>query len=159
MDQVHIHLLLNHVAILGVIFSFVLLIFGVFKSERILFKSALIGFVFSALVAIPVFLTGEGAEETVEDMPGITHEIIDEHEESAEFAIWMVEILGLISLVTLFAADKYRRPLTSLVIIFAIISTGTLVYYGMEGGKIRHSELRDSSAAPVKVTDDESDEH
>jgi hypothetical protein len=127
-------------------------------SQKILLKTALIGFVFSALVAIPVFLTGEPAEEVVENIPGITHEIIHEHEEAAEFSIWMIEILGLISLVSLFAADKYARILRMMIYIFGIISVVTLVYTAMEGGKIRHEELRSNSASLPAHHNSESDE-
>lgn len=158
MDPVHFHLLFNHVAILSAVFSVVIFAAGLLFSERVLVRTALFGFIFSALISIPVFLTGEPAEETIEDMPGISHEIIHSHEEAAEFSIWMIEILGLISLVALFAAEKFQRALTTLIIIFAIVATSTLIYTGMEGGKIRHSEIRGDASVPVSVSPDD-DEH
>lgn len=146
MSPVYFHLLLNHVAILGVVFSFVILAVGSLISQRILIRTALIGFVFSALIAIPVFLTGEPAEEAVEDFPGITRELIHSHEDAADFSIWIVEILGLLSLVTLFAAERYQRTLMTILMIFAFLSAVSLTYTGLQGGQIRHSEIRDNSS-------------
>lgn len=71
MNTTHIHLLLNHVAILGALFSVILLLAGMFIKSDILKKTALLGFVLAALASIPVFLTGEPAEESVEHLPGI----------------------------------------------------------------------------------------
>lgn len=149
MSPVHIHLLLNHVVILGTIFSLLVLAVGYLLPERVLVRTAMIGFVISALVAIPVFLTGEPAEEAIEDLPGITQELIESHEESAEFSIWMIEILGLISLVSLFAPAKFQNSLRILLVVFAIIASGTLINTGLEGGKIRHSELRGATNSPA----------
>ncbi len=158
MDPVHFHLLFNHVAILSAVFSVLIFAAGLLFSERVLVRTALFGFIFSALISIPVFLTGEPAEEIVEDMPGITHEIIHSHEEAAEFSIWMIEILGLISLVALFAAEKFQRVLTTLIVIFAIVATSTLIYTGMEGGKIRHSEIRGDAPVSVVIPHADNDE-
>ena len=159
MNPVHFHLLFNHVAILSAVFSILIFSAGLIMSDRVLVRTAMIGFIFSALITIPVFLTGESAEDAVEDLPGVTHAIVHSHEEAAEFSIWMIEILGLISLVSLFAAEKFRRILTTLLVIFAIVATTTLIYTGMEGGKIRHSEIRgDGTAAePAPIGHEEHD--
>jgi len=157
MNPAHLHLLLNHVAILGSLFSLLIFISGRLMSENVLVRTALIGFVFSALISIPVFLTGEPAEELVEDLPGITHEIIHSHEEAAEFSIWMIEILGLISLLSFFTADRFKRFLNLLILLFGFISVVSLVYTGMEGGKIRHSEIR--SDAPYTPLMNEEEHH
>jgi len=157
MNPAHLHLLLNHVAILGSLFSLLIFISGRLMSENVLVRTALIGFVFSALISIPVFLTGEPAEELVEDLPGITHEIIHSHEEAAEFSIWMIEILGVISLISFFISDKFKRFIYLLILLFGFISVASLVYTGMEGGKIRHSEIR--SDAPDKPLMNEEEHH
>ena len=52
------------------------------KSEELKRLSCYV-FVLMALLTIPVYLTGEGAEEIVEHLPGVPHELIEEHEESA----------------------------------------------------------------------------
>jgi hypothetical protein len=38
------------------------------------------GFVLTALLALPVYFTGEPAEKVVERLPGVTEPLIEEHE-------------------------------------------------------------------------------
>ena len=159
MIQTHIHLLLNHVAILGAIFSFILLLAGSVFGQVVLRKSALFGLVFSAIVAVPVFLTGEPAEEAVEHLPGVTESAIHEHEEAGEAAIWVIGVTGIVSAITLFLgigpAGKGRRLLV-LVYLLAVMSSVSLARTGWLGGKIRHSEI--SSAAPANVAGEQDDD-
>lgn len=144
MDQTHIHLLMNHVAILGTIFSLVLLLAGAIFGEPVLKKAALVGLIFSALAAVPVILTGEAAEESVEHLPGVNEAAIHEHEEAGEAAIWMISLTGLASLVVLLLGigpvDKGRRFI-AVIYILAILSSFSMARTGWLGGKIRHTEL------------------
>lgn len=144
MNQTHIHLLLNHVAILGSVFSIILLIAGMVLKSDVLKKTAMIGFVMAALVAIPVFLTGEPAEESVENIAGTIKATIEEHEESAEISIWLVEFMGAVSLLTFFLAKKsntINKGLLSFLLLLSIVAAGSISYTGFLGGKIRHTEL------------------
>jgi len=158
MNPVHAHLVLNHVAILSGLFSLVIFFSGLYFSERILLRTAMVGFVFSALVTIPVFLTGEPAEEAVEELPGISHALIESHEEAAEFSIWVVQLLGLVSLFGLFAPSTYDRTVKYLISGFGIVSVVSMIYTGLEGGKIRHTEIQVQSQGAV-IQPVESDHH
>ncbi len=145
MSPVHLHLLLNHVAVLAAIFSMIILLVGLNLSERVLIRTAMIGFLFSALVCIPVFLTGEPSEEVVEEIPGISRSTIKSHEEAAEVSIWIIGMLGLVSLVSLFAAERFQRFLATVLVVLGVFAVGALAYTALEGGKIRHSEVRDNT--------------
>ena len=72
MDWTHFHLMMNHVPVLGSIFGFVLLAWGMLRGSTEIKKVALTILVLTALFAIPVYLTGEPAEETVEALPGVS---------------------------------------------------------------------------------------
>lgn len=144
MNQTHIHLMLNHVAILGSIFSILILLAGIVYNSDILKKTAMIGFVIAALTAIPVFLTGEPAEESVEHLPGIIKETIHDHEEAAEISIWLIVLLGLASLVTFFIAQKnnsIKKGFVTFLLLASLVAAGSISYTGYLGGKIRHTEL------------------
>ncbi len=54
MNPVHFHLLFNHVAILSAVFSILIFSAGLIMSDRVLVRTAMIGFIFSALITIPV---------------------------------------------------------------------------------------------------------
>ena len=61
----HLHLMLNHVPVLGAVFGFLLLAYGVWRKNDTLQRAALWSFAVVALVAVPVYLTVEPAEEAV----------------------------------------------------------------------------------------------
>ena len=71
MSPTHLHLLLNHVPVLGTAFGLGLLVFGMGRKSQELKKTALGVFVIVALLAVPAYLTGEPAEDGVQGLPGI----------------------------------------------------------------------------------------
>ena len=101
MDSTHVHLLLNHFPIVGTLIGSVLLFFGMYCKSSNIQKASLFILAIMAIIAIPVFLTGEPAEEAVEKLPGVLESIIKEHEEAAEKAFWVMMALGLIALIAL----------------------------------------------------------
>jgi len=143
MSALHFHLALNHIPILGPIFGFSLLLYGILYKNNTLYKAGLLFFVITAIFTIPVFLTGSGAEEQVERFPGVLHSIIQDHEEIAEAALWMMEILGILSLMALSPiSQNLSRQIVQLVIaILAITTIVTMVSAGYVGGMIQHTEI------------------
>jgi uncharacterized membrane protein len=66
MNATHFHLLLNHFPIIGTLIGTIILVYGFITKElKIKILSAYI-IAAMALLAVPVYLTGEPAEETVE---------------------------------------------------------------------------------------------
>ena len=63
MDQTHVHLVLTHFPIVGTIIGIGIMAYGVLAKNDAIKKTALIIFILMALLTIPVFLTGEAAEE------------------------------------------------------------------------------------------------
>jgi uncharacterized membrane protein len=101
-----------------------------------------------ALFAIPAYLTGEPAEEVVENTPGISENLIEEHEEAAEKAFILVEAVGGLALIGLIARRFSRNLGNTLAVatLAGLIAGGGLVAYTANlGGKIHHQEIRDGS--------------
>jgi uncharacterized membrane protein len=146
----HLHLLLNHVPILGSAFALVLLAFGYFMRNDTLSKAALWTLVVVSLIAIPAFLTGEEAEHAVEDRPGISNTQIHEHEEQAEIAFWALMCSGAIALGTLMSSMKTQtvnRTLLILNIAFIVGTFALMARTGNSGGAIRHPEIQLSASS------------
>lgn len=144
MSQTHIHLLLNHVAIMAALFSAILFLFGAIRKNETIKNVALIGFVLAAVAAIPVFLTGEPAEESVEKLPGVLESVIEAHEEAAEFAIWMIGIAGLAALGSLLLKNVSFFKTTvfaGIMVVISLVSASAISYTGYLGGQIRHTEI------------------
>ncbi len=149
MNQAHLHLIFNHLPIIGTLIGLLTLLAGFILKSSPVKRTALGIFIFAALTAIPSMLTGEGAEEVVENLQGVSENFIEKHEELAAVFIWVVSALGILSLITFvmdLAAKSARQILyfLTLVLAFATMILGQQV--GTSGGEIRHTEIRSSGA-------------
>ena len=144
MNDAHLHLLFNHLPIVGSLIGILTLAAGIFLKQPIVRKTAFGILVFSALVTLPAFFTGEGAEEIVEELPSISHNLIHEHEESAELALWLSEALGILALIA-FYLEHIQHKFSGMANLFTLIfSIGTFVSFaktGNTGGEIHHPEI------------------
>ena len=150
MNQAHLHLLFNHLPILGTLFGLLILAGGFFLKNDTLKRTALGLFVLSGILVIPAYLTGEGAEEVVESLPGVTENLIEAHEDMANIFLWMVGALGVLSLATFFADFKSRKVAPMLYTLTFVAALGSMVYaqrVGTSGGEIRHTEIRNGATA------------
>lgn len=150
MEPVHIHLLLNHVPVFASLAGTALLAWAIFRKNPEFTRLALIVLVLSAIIAIPVYLTGEPAEEVVESLPGVSEAIIEEHEDAGKIALIAQLVMGAISLVALFLsarAHQAARLLIWLVLAAAVASSGLIAWTANLGGQIRHTEIRAGNAA------------
>jgi len=145
MDATHLHLILTHFPIVGTIIGIGILAYGQFSKNDEINKVALVTFILMAILTIPVFLTGEEAEETVEHIAGVSEQLINNHEELAEKAIWLMGLLGGLSLISFYAIIKKLSFAKSITLITLVVSLGTFGLFakvGSTGGEIRHSEIR-----------------
>jgi uncharacterized membrane protein len=145
MSAAHIHLLLNHIPILGTIFALLLLLYGMLKRDEDMERASLGALVMTALITVPVYLTGDGAAEIIHNLPGVSIEIIRQHDSAATLTIVAIELLGAVSLLSLWLlrrAAAIKGWMMIAVLILALISIGLAVWTGGLGGQIRHTEVR-----------------
>lgn len=149
-NGVHLHLLLNHVPILGSVFALVLLIIGYFNRNDILSKTGLWTLVVVSVIAIPVFLSGEEAEHAVEGIMGVSEVSIETHEDQAAIAFWSLMCSGAIALGTLLSALKSQNIHRTLLLLNVFLMLGTFVLMaraGNSGGAIRHPEINATTSS------------
>ncbi len=148
MNQTHIHLLITHLPIFGSILGGLVLAHGLWTKSNQTKIAAYNIFIISAIGAGVAYLTGEAAEDTVENIQGIAKNMIDEHEDFAVFALVSSIILGVASIGGLFLTLR-KSALTStaaIVILFiSLISFGLVARTGYLGGQIRHTEINNSA--------------
>jgi uncharacterized membrane protein len=157
MNAVHIHLLLNHFPILGALFAAGVLLAGILFNERKINQVGLVSMIIFTLLAIPAFLSGGGAEEIMEEYPGISHAAIHDHEESAELALWLMFFAGLVALVSFFlqrTKEHLHRKVSIVSLVFALVAFGFMARAGLTGGEIRHPEISESIAVPYDADED-----
>lgn len=144
MDSIHLHLILNHFPIVGTLIGTIILLAGLIKKSTSIQQIGLATITIMALIAIPVFLTGEPAGEKMEKLPGIVEASIEAHEEAAEIAYWVMLFAGLFAGITIAAQITGRKISQTLAIVtffITVIAFGLMARTGYLGGQIRHSEI------------------
>ncbi len=117
MNPNHLHLLVNHLPVLGTIF-------GLCAPS-------------SGLAAGVAYLTGEGAEEVAESV-GVAEEVISRHEDAAFYALIAAIVLGVLALFgPFFFRERLPRPLRVTVVILALAVSGIMAWTANLGGQIR----------------------
>jgi len=138
-------MVVNHFPIIGTIFGFGILIFGLVLKNKTLINTSYVLFIIAAIFAVFSMGTGEGAEELVEDMPNIGKQIIHEHEELAEKLAIVLYVLTGLSLLGLYLNFKNNAKAKLLSFLILGIATAGLFLaqkVGTSGGEIRHTEIR-----------------
>ena len=144
MNAIHLHLIANHIPILGSVIGLLVLIAGfVFKNREVRITAAAI-LLFAAIGGVVTNKSGEEAEEVVEDLPGVSHDVIHEHEEMAEKAMPFILATAVLAAASLFGEIKRKKfaRSASLLLLISALGVSTLSgYAGYLGGKIRHPEI------------------
>jgi len=164
MNQAHFHLVVNHLPIIVPIVGVLVMLAGLVLKSEVIQRTAYGIFILGAICTIPAFVSGEGAEEVLEKIQGVSHKLIHEHEEKAETFALISYLLGAVALLGLWANWKkksfsklisYVVVLLSFVVIFFAQQTGT------SGGEIRHPEIvtkqntSKTQSKPEKDADDD----
>ena len=155
MNWAHIHLILNHIPLIGVGFTILLFVIALIKNSKELINVSLLFAIIVALFAIPAYLTGEPAEEIVEELPGISENLIKQHEEMSEKAFIFLEIVGALALMTLIVkkySQKMGAWLISATLIGLILGGGMIAWTANLGGRINHPEVRSDASNSQSVS-------
>jgi uncharacterized membrane protein len=144
MNQLHLHLLITHLPVFGSVLGALVLGYGLWVKHIQTKMAAYYLFILSAMGAGVAYLTGEAAEEGVENIPGVAESIIGQHEDFALYALISLMVLGVISLIGLLVGQtksSLSRSLSFVVLFFSIVSFGLVAQTGYLGGQIRHTEI------------------
>ena len=146
MSLLHLHLMLNHVPMIGLGFVAIILAVALWRNSSEMTRLGLVLVVGLAAVAGLVFLTGEPAEEAVENLAGVAERAIHDHEEAAEAALVAVSLVGVMCLLAL--ARFLRRPLprwtAGAALALVLVAGGVMGWAANLGGQIRHTEISGS---------------
>lgn len=145
MNAAHYHLMINHIPLVGMISGVCLMFVGLITKNEVLKKSSFYFYVVSAILLVPTYTTGGGAEKVLKAfMPGMTTDPVEQHEEMAMIALGSAGFLGLISLVCIFISWGQKPVKNVIAIVIAVISIAVITLTGYTaylGGKIRHPEI------------------
>ena len=143
MNLAHVHLVLNHLPIVGIPFVLLLYATGEIRKSNEIKRVAYYFAVGVALLTIPTYFTGEPAEKLVEHLPGVSEALIERHEDAAQISLVLVLISGALACLKLFITEGRLVRWINFGFLFALLgSIGILAYTANRGGEIRHTEIR-----------------
>lgn len=155
LSAAHLHLVLNHIPVLGtMLFAPLVLLWGLVRQSRDVSQIGLLLTVLLAVTAIPIYLSGEPAEEQLENQPWFDKQRVEAHEERAEAGLIAVLVTGAAALGALWlgrGGQPHRRGIIALVLIGLVVSAVLFALAALDGGQIRHDEIRPTAAAPRAV--------
>jgi len=144
MNATHLHLLITHLPIFGSILGGLVLAHGIWTSSKQTKIAAYNLFIISSIGAVVAYLTGESAEESVENLQGVLESNIKAHEDFALYALVGLIALGFSAIVGLIATIRqsvYTRTVSFMILILSLSSFILVARTGYLGGQIRHTEL------------------
>ena len=148
----HLHLLLNHVPIIGFFVGVGLLLASFTGNNDDLRRSALIIFAAVALLTIPTFVSGVGADRAIAREPGISEALVTRHEGAAMLGLWFVVATGAAALMALWRSRRTGgtpRGNIAAVLLLAVVASILMGRTGNTGGDIRHPQPGAAPGAAV----------
>jgi len=152
MDQTHLHLLITHLPIFGSLLGTLVLGYGIWKKSDTTLLASYYLLVIAALGAVVAYVTGEEAEETVENIQGVSENVIEQHADFAGYALVALIAVGVFSLLGIYfktTKSTFAKPVTTITLFLALISFGLVARTGYLGGQIRHTEIASGSAQTI----------
>lgn len=164
MEIAYLHLVTNHIPIIGVPFALAILLGGFLRNSDELKTAGFTAFGMLGLATVAVFLLGRGGEDFMEDLPGVSRDAIDAHEEFAVFALISMLLVGAAAVYALLRYRGFRKStpgsstafprwVVLLVVALGLASSAVLGYTGRLGGKIRHPEFHGAQVNGTEEND------
>jgi hypothetical protein len=153
MNPIQLHLAINHLPLVGLLFSFVLLIIGVKRGNREIVRLSYFFLIAVGISAVAAYLSGDPAEELVENASGFAKEAIETHEAAGQFGLISGSIVGVLALFGVvfrkgsMAGNKIFNRVLFVIIFWAIT---VMAQVSNLGGKIRHTEIENPPNAENK---------
>src|SRR5215510_10521407 len=109
MNLAHVHLLLNHVPVLGTLIALGLFLVSLVANHDDLKQASLALFSLIALLAIPTYISGSGAQGALKESPDVSMSAIEAHQGAALLALISMEITGAASLIGLWRYSRSQK--------------------------------------------------
>jgi uncharacterized membrane protein len=144
MNTAHLHLMVNHLSLVGLGFAIALNLFAIFRKNPELKKLSCWFYILIGLLSILPILTGDGAHEILKTYPGMSNDMIEYHETWGYIFFYGLLANGALAIAALWFSvkkpillNKLNLAMLIIAFIFLIIAYQT----GTTGGKIRHPEI------------------
>jgi len=151
MNAAHFHLVVNHLPIIFPIVGIIVLLTGLLIKSDPVKRTAYLIFIIGSLASVAAMVSGEGAEDVVKNISGVTESFIERHEEKAKLFSILTYFLGGLSLIGLWVNFR-QKSFSNIIAIAVLIFAFVVIYFGKltgtSGGEIRHTEIRADNHYP-----------
>ena len=133
MHSIEIHLILNHIPILGVAFVSLYLVIATIVKNTFMQKVSLWILLGVALVTIIVYLSGLRAETLVESLPNASKALLQLHEKVARISsltIWAIAGITLLGLTFLRSKEQLFQYFVRGILAMTLLSTALFILTG-----------------------------
>lgn len=140
MNSVHLHLVLNHLPVMSVLFGTVLLLYGSSRKNITVLNIAFTTLAFAGMFAMLAYVTGLWANGAM-DLEGARKIRANAHELAGELSAYATVLLGMTTYPVhlLHKEQKHSaKQWTLLMIFFAFVVLALMVWAAWSGGKIEH---------------------
>ena len=149
MDLTHIHLLLNHFPTIGYIIGGGLFVVALITKSDHLKLASLVVLLGIALLSIPTYMSGNGAQQGINSLPGVSKSLIEAHEGAALVAMVFMLATGAFAWLGLWQFRRLARIPSwnlTLILILIVAALALMTRASNMGGEIRHEEIRSSQS-------------
>ena len=156
MSATHLHLLINHLPVMGGAIAIVLLAWALVARSRDLTRAGLVLVFVCGVGGLLARQSGHEAEEQTEKLPWTDRQLVHEHEEAADLAFILLSVAGVAAAVALvrMRGERAARLETGIVLGLSVLAFAATAKAALEGGKIRHEEVRPGFVFPAGSDDD-----
>ena len=141
-----IHIGINHIPIILIMLGGGAAIVGLLLNRRAVWLYAVATLTLAGLSVYPAYIAGERAEEVDEEYPGVSHDLIEEHEEAAVLSLYVVLVVGVVSALAWWRLSRREASaevsgwLRAIVTVAAVVGMASMGYTAFRGGAIRHPQ-------------------
>ncbi len=162
MNAAHLHLILNHIPVLGGLATLTLMGLAAFKENEAITKLALQCMILIGIFSLPTYFSGEPAEEVIEHLPSVTEAFISRHETFALYSLIGTELLALIGVIGLISLRKSPTKIMEYwnsIAVVALVNACLMMTTANYGGEIRHTEIRKPETTAPSIDKTKVSEH
>ncbi len=145
MNWPHIHLMLNHAPVIGLLLALALLLIGMFRDRSSLKEAAFVALVLTGALAAIVYYSGDAAGELLGSLPDISQADPLAHSSMALYALAGAAASGLLALGALVVSRRSPRSGTwflVLSLLLAAVTAPLMLETADLGGRMRHPEIQ-----------------
>jgi uncharacterized membrane protein len=150
MNGAHLHLIINHAPIFGALFVTILFAVALTRRSQELIRLSMWFVLVVVAAGAATYLTGEGAEDVVRNLPDYDEALVERHETLGKVTVIAAALLGVFTLVVLMRTRGREISRGIAVFVFAVVllADGLIGFTSMAGGRIRHPEARPGFVTP-----------